>query len=207
MIDNVKGTKAMETKVERYEVASDGETGIVKPVQESAAMGTVTITDLNEIFLIPAPSADPRGMSSAALIRPRDFLTVFNRSVESLQVPQDIVHCARLDLLQSGTCAGLRFWRSSDMVHPYLCRSWSHVWSVPLNFILAAHLLTPAADITALMTYPSMFMGVGNLVCMPLALAIGRRPVYLLSLLILIGSSVWAAYAKDYNEHLGARML
>lgn len=52
----------METKVERYEVASDGETGLVKPVQEAAAMGTVTITDLNEIFLIPAPSADPRGM-------------------------------------------------------------------------------------------------------------------------------------------------
>jgi predicted MFS family arabinose efflux permease len=64
-----------------------------------------------------------------------------------------------------------------------------------------------AADITALMTYPSMFMGVGNLICMPLALAIGRRPVYLLSLLLLVASSVWAANAKHYNEHLGARML
>lgn len=75
----------------------------------------------------------------------------------------------------------------------------------------SSHALTAltgcAADITALMTYPSMFMGVGNLVCMPLALAIGRRPVYLLSLLLLIASAVWAANAKDYNEHLGARML
>ena len=43
----------MKTEVERYEVASDNETGIVKPVPESAAMGTVTITDLDEIFLIP----------------------------------------------------------------------------------------------------------------------------------------------------------
>ena len=50
-------------------------------------------------------------------------------------------------------------------------------------------------------------MGVGNLVCMPLALAVGRRPVYLLSLLILIASAVWAAYAKNYNQHLGARMF
>ena len=50
-------------------------------------------------------------------------------------------------------------------------------------------------------------MGVGNLICMPLALAIGRRPVYLLSLLILIGSAVWAAYSKSYYEHLSARML
>jgi predicted MFS family arabinose efflux permease len=64
-----------------------------------------------------------------------------------------------------------------------------------------------AADITALMTYPSMFMGVGNLICMPLALAIGRRPIYLMSLIILIAAAVWAAYAKDYKEHLSARML
>ena len=42
---------------------------------------------------------------------------------------------------------------------------------------------------------------------MPLALAIGRRPVYLFSLLLLIAASVWAANAKSYNEHLGARML
>lgn len=61
--------------------------------------------------------------------------------------------------------------------------------------------------ITHLMTYPSMFMGVGNLVCMPLAMAIGRRPVYLGSLVILIVGGVLAAYAKDYTWHLGARML
>ena len=65
----------METKVERYEVASDGETGFVKPVQESAAMGTVTITDLDEIFLIPAPSADPRGMHFAKFTCPDGVLT------------------------------------------------------------------------------------------------------------------------------------
>ena len=45
------------------------------------------------------------------------------------------------------------------------------------------------------MTYPSMFMGVGNLI------------VYLFSLIILIVAAVWAGYARSYNEHLGARML
>ena len=49
-------------------------------------------------------------------------------------------------------------------------------------------------------------MGVGNLICMPIALAVGRRPLYLSSLALLIASSVLAAYAKDYNWHLGARM-
>jgi hypothetical protein len=46
------------------------------------------------------------------------------------------------------------------------------------------------------MTFPSMFMGVGCLVGMPLALAIGRRPVYLGSLVILIVAAVLAAYAR-----------
>lgn len=62
MLDDIKTPKAMKTEVERYEVVSDAETGIVKPIQESAAMGTVTITNLDEIFLIPAPSADPQGL-------------------------------------------------------------------------------------------------------------------------------------------------
>jgi predicted MFS family arabinose efflux permease len=57
------------------------------------------------------------------------------------------------------------------------------------------------------MTYPSMFMGVGNLVGMPLALAIGRRPVYLGSLAILVAAALLCAYAKDYTWHLGARMM
>jgi predicted MFS family arabinose efflux permease len=57
------------------------------------------------------------------------------------------------------------------------------------------------------MTYPSMFMGVGNLVGMPLALAIGRRPVYLGSLVILVAAALLCAYAKDYTWHLGARMM
>jgi predicted MFS family arabinose efflux permease len=57
------------------------------------------------------------------------------------------------------------------------------------------------------MTYPSMFMGVGCLVGMPLALAIGRRPVFLGSMCILVVGALLAAFAKDYNWHLGARMV
>lgn len=57
------------------------------------------------------------------------------------------------------------------------------------------------------MTYPTMFMGFGNLVCMPLAMAIGRRPVYLASMVVLVVGSVLAAYAESYSWHLGARMM
>ncbi|RMY72273.1 hypothetical protein D0863_04622 [Hortaea werneckii] len=61
--------------------------------------------------------------------------------------------------------------------------------------------------ISRLMTFPTMFMGVGNRICIPLARAIGRRPVYLGSLVLLVAGGVLTAYAKDYNWHLGARML
>lgn len=57
------------------------------------------------------------------------------------------------------------------------------------------------------MTYPSMFMGVGNLVFMPLAMVIGRRPVYLFSCVLLAATAIGAAYVKDYNTHLGMRMV
>jgi MFS family permease len=70
----------------------------------------------------------------------------------------------------------------------------------------AAHGAT-YADITALMTYPTVFMGIGNLICVPLALSIGRRPIYLWSLIVLLAAALLAAYAKDYNWHLAARMV
>jgi hypothetical protein len=70
MLDDIKNPKEMKTEVERYEVVSDAETGMAKPIQESAAMGTVTITDLDEIFLIPAPSADPQGLYSVTRCQP-----------------------------------------------------------------------------------------------------------------------------------------
>lgn len=61
MLEDIKNSKAPELQVEKYEYASDGEAGPEKTIHESA-MGTVTITDSSEIFLVPAPSADPRGL-------------------------------------------------------------------------------------------------------------------------------------------------
>lgn len=52
-----------------------------------------------------------------------------------------------------------------------------------------------------------MFMGVGNLVFMPVAMAIGRRPVFLFSCILLSASAIGAAYVKDYNTHLAVRMV
>jgi len=61
------------------------------------------------------------------------------------------------------------------------------------------------ARATDLLTYPTLFMGIGNLVSMPLALTIGRRPVFLFSLLLLVLSGVWCVFSKDLGSHIAGR--
>lgn len=53
----------LETTVSKYEVVDDE----IHKVHEAAAMGTVTINDTEDILLVPAPSADPRGALSTSL--------------------------------------------------------------------------------------------------------------------------------------------
>ncbi|PVH98844.1 MFS general substrate transporter [Periconia macrospinosa] len=167
----LKEDKTLESTVDHCETIDDVETG--KPtVKQSVAMGTVTLNDTADIFLIPAPSADPRDPLNMPKWRKVLFI-ILTSTFSSLSLS-----------LVSGFGGLLGFY-------------------IP---IYAAEGAT-YADITALMTYPSMFMGIGCLLGTPLALAIGRRPVYLGSLLLLIGAAVLAAFAKNYDWHLGARML
>lgn len=49
-------------------------------------------------------------------------------------------------------------------------------------------------------------MGIGNIVGMPLALAVGRRPVYLGSTVLMLISCILCATATTYEWHMGARM-
>lgn len=56
-----------------------------------------------------------------------------------------------------------------------------------------------------LMTYPTLFMGIGNLIAMPLAMTIGRRPVFLVSAMVLCIGSVWCAASKSLGSHIAGR--
>jgi MFS family permease len=58
---------------------------------------------------------------------------------------------------------------------------------------------------TDLMTYPTMFMGIGNLLSIPLALVIGRRPVFLMSALIMVIGSIWCACSTSLESHIAGR--
>ncbi|KAF2215305.1 hypothetical protein CERZMDRAFT_105090 [Cercospora zeae-maydis SCOH1-5] len=161
--------KREPTTIDRVE---DVDSEILKHVQTSDTMGTVTINDATDFFLVPTPSRDPR---------------------DPLNMPKwrKIVLVVLLSIFSS---VGL------SMVSGF---------GGLLSFYIPTYAAHGAsyADITALMTYPTMFMGVGNLVFMPLAMAIGRRPIYLLSCIILIAAGIGAGYVETYEQHLGVRMI
>lgn len=50
-------------------------------------------------------------------------------------------------------------------------------------------------------------MGIGNIIGMPLALAIGRRPVFLGSCVLLALATILCATQKNYEWHLAGRMI
>lgn len=58
-----------------------------------------------------------------------------------------------------------------------------------------------------LLTYPSLFMGLGNLISMPLALTIGRRPVFLGTMILLVASGIGCALAPNLSAHIAFRDL
>ncbi|KAK6829011.1 hypothetical protein RU639_003744 [Aspergillus parasiticus] len=64
-----------------------------------------------------------------------------------------------------------------------------------------------SAEITYLFTLPALAMGIANFFSMPLALAVGRRPVFLVSVAFVSIMSILCAVNKGYAWHLGARIV
>ncbi|OQV05670.1 hypothetical protein CLAIMM_10367 [Cladophialophora immunda] len=58
-----------------------------------------------------------------------------------------------------------------------------------------------------LASYPSLCMGLGNFLFVPLSLVFGRRPMLILCAIIMVASVIWAAKSDTFNSHLGARCL
>src|SRR3954469_9382392 len=58
-----------------------------------------------------------------------------------------------------------------------------------------------------LSSIPALFWGIGALAWVPLSMAIGRRPVFLLCALLLTLSTLMAALSHNFYTHLAARCL
>ncbi|KAK2021204.1 MFS general substrate transporter [Colletotrichum zoysiae] len=64
-----------------------------------------------------------------------------------------------------------------------------------------------SGEIVYLLTIPSLCIGLGNYLVLPLSLAFGRRPVFLASTVVLLGATIGAAVQNSYKGHLGSRIL
>lgn len=72
-------------------------------------------------------------------------------------------------------------------------------------YVMSMYRPDEAVRATDLLTYPTLFMGIGNLFSMPLSVALGRRPIFLASLLLLLISSIWCANAGSLGSHIAGR--
>lgn len=60
---------------------------------------------------------------------------------------------------------------------------------------------------TLLLSAPTLFMGIGAFLWIPLSLAIGRRPVFLLGTMIMLLATLWAGIAGNFYQLLIAVCL
>lgn len=58
-----------------------------------------------------------------------------------------------------------------------------------------------------LLTYPTLLMGLGNLVSMPVAMAAGRRIVFLASIVVMIAGGLWCALSTSLDSHIAGRAI
>ncbi|XP_014553255.1 hypothetical protein COCVIDRAFT_108177 [Bipolaris victoriae FI3] len=62
-------------------------------------------------------------------------------------------------------------------------------------------------EILFLITILTLCIGLGNYIILPLGLAFGRRPVFLVATIILLGATIGSAVQNSYNAHLGTRIV
>lgn len=66
---------------------------------------------------------------------------------------------------------------------------------------------TAPFGIDVLLSAPTLFMGIGAFIWIPLTLAIGRRPVFLLATIVITIGTLWAGLTKDFHALLTAVCL
>ncbi|KAF4465655.1 MFS transporter, partial [Fusarium albosuccineum] len=165
--------------------------------------GTATLTVQGSVVLIPAPSADPRGLHPLLDPIPRlpgltHFADPLNlpwwRKVFILVILTTFPEAHHIYLPTTDAVSGLCLISSLGALIVYMQD----------DYIQSG---ITSQQISDLFTYPSLFLGIGNIVSMPLAVSFGRRPVILASTILLFVSCIVCATNTGYHGHLGGRML
>ena len=61
--------------------------------------------------------------------------------------------------------------------------------------------------LTHLVAFNVLMIGLGNIIWVPLSNIIGRRPVLILTMMILVAASAWCAVADSFESLLAARVV
>ncbi|KAH8588123.1 major facilitator superfamily domain-containing protein [Bisporella sp. PMI_857] len=64
-----------------------------------------------------------------------------------------------------------------------------------------------AAKISQLASYPSLCMGLGNFLFVPLSMWWGRRAIFLFNNMLMLAAIFWAARSDGFTSHLASRCL
>lgn len=62
-------------------------------------------------------------------------------------------------------------------------------------------------QVVQLLTFPPLFIGVGNYIILPLSLAYGRRPTFLGSVILFLLFTIGSAVCNSWEAHLATRIL
>ncbi|EED24414.1 conserved hypothetical protein [Talaromyces stipitatus ATCC 10500] len=58
-----------------------------------------------------------------------------------------------------------------------------------------------------LSTFPSLFVGIGNFLILPLGLLYGRRFAFIVSTIVLLGATIGCALSNTWEQHLALRII
>jgi hypothetical protein len=173
----------MASNENKGDVASHIERIDAHKLASKPVVGTIRLFDEEGIVLIPTPTKDPNGSLPQIQIRSNsDWLRT-----DPLNLPK---WQKWLILIIVGLYAAL----GNLMV--------SGIASI-LPIVQASYGGNPKTHDLA--TWPAFYMGVGNLLAIPVAHAVGRRPVYLLSTIVLAFGCLWCAYSDNLNSHIAGR--
>lgn len=80
------------------------------------------------------------------------------------------------------------------------------------NFTVATKAITTCFHVSQtqageLVCFNVFLFGLGNIVWVPLMRVVGKRPVYLLAMILLCMMNVWSSQASSYGELLASRIL
>lgn len=181
--------------------------------------GTQRIEDKagQKILLAPQPNADP----NQPLVSAREISSLCNilqwgahailkqvSIIELVRVPQVAAHDDSVPLCADGVCHV----RGNGRPSPHDSEIWltfscSLCVAVPLWQDFNTELGMSYAILNDGYATNMATLSVGCIIFVPIALRIGRRPVYIVTALIMLASAIWQAKMKTVGDMIGANAI